>query len=248
MKYLIKPFQLIYSLYAMALFILLLLLLMPFFFIASFFGKIKGGNMLFKLCTLWADVWFTLIGIYSKTIHEAKSTEKRPCVFVANHISYLDIPMIVKVIREPVRPLGKYEMSKVPLFGFLYKNAAVMVDRSSARNRARSVRTLKQFIRFGVSIFIFPEGTFNETGQPLKSFYDGAFRIAIETQTPIQPLIFPDTIKRMHYRSVFSFTPGICRAIFLEPIEVAGMTHHDLQKLKEVVHGKMEEAVRKYRN
>ncbi|MDH7460986.1 lysophospholipid acyltransferase family protein [Chitinophagaceae bacterium 26-R-25] len=246
MKYLIKPFQLIYSLYAIALFVLLLLLLMPFFFIASFFGKIRGGNMLFKLCTLWADIWLTLIGIYSKTIHEAKSTEKRPCVFVANHISYLDIPMIVKVIREPVRPLGKYEMSKVPLFGFLYKNAAVMVDRSSARNRARSVRTLKQFIRFGISIFIFPEGTFNETGLPLKSFYDGAFRIAIETQTPIQPLIFPDTIKRLHYRSVFSFTPGICRAIFLEPIEVAGMTQHDLKKLKEVVNGKMEEAVRRY--
>ncbi|MBV4355653.1 1-acyl-sn-glycerol-3-phosphate acyltransferase [Parasegetibacter sp. MAH-26] len=242
-----KPVQLIYSLYAMALFILLLLLLMPFFFIASFFGKIRGGNMLFKLCTLWADIWLTMIGIYAKNIHEAKSTEKRPCVFVANHISYLDIPMIVKVIREPVRPLGKYEMSKVPLFGFLYRNAAVMVDRSSARNRARSVRTLKQFIRFGISIFIFPEGTFNETGQPLKAFYDGAFRIAIETQTHIQPLIFPDTIKRMHYRSVFSFTPGICRAIFLEPVEVAGMTQHDLQKLKEVVHAKMEEAVRMYR-
>lgn len=204
--------------------------------------------MLFKLCTLWADIWFTLIGIFSKTIHEAKSTEIRPCVFVANHISYLDIPMIVKVIREPVRPLGKYEMSKIPLFGFLYRNAAVMVDRSSAKNRARSVRTLKQFIRFGVSIFIFPEGTFNETETPLKSFYDGAFRIAIETQTPIQPLIFPDTVKRMHYRSVFSFTPGICRAIFLEPIEVAGMTHHDLHKLKDLVHEKMEEAVVKYRN
>ncbi|MDI3320365.1 lysophospholipid acyltransferase family protein [Pinibacter soli] len=248
MKYIIKPFQLIYSLYAMALFVVLLLLLMPFFFIASFFGRIKGGNMMFRLCTLWADIWFTLIGIYPKTIHEAKSTEKRPCVFVANHISYLDIPMIVKIIREPVRPLGKYEMSKIPLFGFLYRNAAVMVDRSSAKNRARSVRTLKQFIRFGVSIFIFPEGTFNETAQPLKSFYDGAFRIAIETQTPIQPLIFPDTVKRLHHSSVFSFTPGICRAILLESVEVAGMTHHDVSKLKEIVHAKMEEAVRRYRS
>jgi 1-acyl-sn-glycerol-3-phosphate acyltransferase len=50
----------------------------------------------------------------------------------------------------------------------------------------------------------------------------------------------------MHYRSVFSFTPGICRAIFLEPIEVAGMTHHDVSRLKEIVHAKMEEAMRRY--
>jgi 1-acyl-sn-glycerol-3-phosphate acyltransferase len=248
MKYLLKPFQLIYSLYAMVLFVVLLVVLMPFFFIASFFGKIRGGNMLFKLCTLWADIWLTMLGIYTKTIHESESKEKRPCVFVANHISYLDIPMIVKIVREPVRPLGKHEMSRIPLFGFLYRNAAVMVDRSSPKNRARSVRTLKQFIRFGISIFIFPEGTFNETGQPLKSFYDGAFRIAIETQTPIQPLIFPDTVKRMHYRSVFSFTPGVCRAIFLEPVEVAGMTHHDVSRLKEIVFVKMEEAMRRCAN
>lgn len=248
MKYILKPLQIVYVLYAIMLFVALLFLLMPFFFAASFLGKIKGGNTIFKLCSVWSDIWLTMIGIFTKTIHEAKITERRPCVFVANHISYLDIPMIVKIIREPVRPLGKYEISKIPLFGFLYRNAAVMVDRSNPQNRAKSVHTLKKFLRFGVSIFIFPEGTFNETDQLLKNFYDGAFRIAIETQAPIQPLLFPDTVKRMHHRSIFSITPGISRAIFIEPIDVTGLTQADLPVLKSLVYEKMEQCLRKYKN
>ncbi len=243
MKYILKPFRIIYCIYAFLLFFGFMFLLMPFFFLATFLGKIKGGNLIFRICTLWADVQFVLMGIFTKTIHEAKTREKRPCIFVANHISYFDIPMIVKVIREPVRPLGKYEMSKIPVFGYLYKNAVVMVNRSSPKNRAKSVLTLKKFLRFGVSVFIFPEGTFNETPNPLKAFYDGAFRIAIETQTPIQPVLFPDTIKRMHYRSIFSLTPGKCRAIFIESIEVSGLSIEDLPQLKALVYEKMEKAL-----
>ena len=76
---------------------------------------------------------------------------------------------------------------------------------------------LKSVLKKGISVFIFPEGTFNTTGQPLKAFYDGAFRIAIETQTPLLPIIFPDTVKRLHYTSVFSFQPGYIEGSFFGP-------------------------------
>ena len=49
---------------------------------------------------------------------------------------------------------------------------------------------------------VFPEGTFNMTTQPLKEFYDGAFRVAIETQTPVKPVLFLDAYSRMHYESI----------------------------------------------
>src|SRR5262249_1903799 len=145
----------------------------------------------------------------------------RQYIFVANHISYLDVPMIVKVIRQPLRALGKAELSKVPIFGFLYRRGAIMVDRSDPEKRKKSVYQLKSVLKKGISVFIFPEGTFNTGNEPMKDLYDGAFRIAIETQTPLQPVIFPDTVKRMHYRSIFSFTPGKCRAVFLDTIPVA---------------------------
>ena len=97
-------------------------------------------------------------------------------IFVSNHISYLDSAVLVKAYRQPVRPLGKVEMSKVPVFGFIYKNAIVSVDRSSAHNRAKSIRILKSIIAKGISVMVFPEGTFNMTNKPLKEFYDGAFQ------------------------------------------------------------------------
>ena len=152
--------------------------------------------------------------------------------------------MIVKTIRQPTRPLAKAEIAKVPVFGFLYRYGAIMVDRSNAENRKKSVLQLKSVLRKGISVFIFPEGTFNTTPNPLKEFYDGAFRIAIETQTPLLPVIFPDTVKRLHYSSVLSFTPGICRAIFLEPVPVDGLTIDDLPALKTKVYTIMEEELR----
>ena len=153
----------------------------------------------------------------------------------------VDVAMIVKVIRQPLRALGKAEIAKVPVFGFLYRYGAIMVERSNAENRKKSVLQLKSVLRKGISVFIFPEGTFNTTGNPLKDFYDGAFRIAIETQTPLLPVIFPDTAKRLHYSSLFSFSPGICRAIFLPPVSVEGLTAEDLPALKTKVYSIMRE-------
>lgn len=246
MKYLLLPIKGLYFLYAAIVFVALMLLVFPIVIIASFFGKIKGGNFIYRLCAFWADSWFFLTGIMHRNLFEYPHDKNQQYIFVANHISYLDIPMIVKTVRQPIRILGKVEMSKIPVFGFIYRNAAVTVDRSSAENRARSVRVLKSVIRKGISIFLFPEGTFNETHEPLRSFYDGAFRIAIETQTPIKPILFLDTYARQHYKSVFSLNPGRCRSVFLEPVPVEGLTVKDLPALKEKVFNIMAEALRKY--
>ena len=87
---------------------------------------------------------------------------------------------------------------------------------------------------------IFPEGTFNMTQLPLKDFYDGAFKIAIETNTPIKPVLILDAYDRMNYKSIFSLTPGKSRAIYLEEIPVEGLTLADTTMLKEQVSKLME--------
>lgn len=158
-----------------------MLLLFPFVVLASFLGKVKGGNIIYKICQLWADVIFVPWGIYHKNYFEAPHDNSKPYVFVFNHISYMDIPVLMKAIRKQhFRILGKAGMSKIPVFGFFYRNAVVMVDRTSAQKRATSVLQLKSVIRKNISVVIAPEGTFNMTHQPLKQFYDGAFRVAIE--------------------------------------------------------------------
>ena len=174
-------------------------------------------------------------------------TKQSNTFFVSNHISYLDSAVLVKAYRQPVRPLGKVEMSKVPIFGFIYRNAIVSVDRSSAHNRAKSLRILKSIISKGISVMVFPEGTFNMTNRPLKEFYDGAFRLAIETQTPIKPVLFLDTYSRMPYESIFAMTPGKCRIVYLEEIPVAGLSIEDVQALKQKVYARMENKLIDYK-
>ena len=247
MHFLLKPLQWIYSLYAQVIFVALMLLIFPFVIIASFFGRIKGGNMILRLCSLWADLWFPLIFIFHKKIYETPHDKKRQYMFVSNHISYLDSAVLVKAYRQPVRPLGKVEMAKMPVFGFIYRNAIVTVDRSSMQNRAESIRVLKSILSKGISVVVFPEGTFNMTDKPLKEFYDGAFRLAIETQTPIKPVLFLDTYSRMHYSSVFSMTPGKSRIVYLDEISVEGLGNADIQSLKKKVYVILEEKLLEYR-
>ena len=247
MRLLLKPLQWIYCIYALITFVAIMLVIFPFAFIASFFGRIKGGNMILRLCMLWADIWFPLIFIFPEKICESPHDKAKPYIFVSNHIAYIDSAVLVKAFRQPVRPLGKVEMSKVPVFGFIYKKAIVTVDRSSAVNRAESIRILKSIISKGISVLVFPEGTFNMTNKPLKDFYDGAFRVAIETQTPVKPVLFPDTYDRMHYKSIFSLTPGRCRIVYLEEIPVNGLKNEDVQLLKQRVHGIMEKKLIEYK-
>lgn len=246
MKYLLKPLQWIYCLYALLLFVVIMLIALPFVVAASFFGKVKGGNFIYKVCRVWALTWSYAVGIYYKEIYEQPHDKAKHYIFVGNHISYMDIPAIVVAITQPVRVLGKYEMVNYPIFGYIYKCAVILVDRRDAERRALSVRQLKAALNRNISIFIYPEGTFNITGKPLKEFYDGAFRIAIETQTPIKPILFLDTLKRLHYRSIFNLTPGICRSVFLDEVPVEGLQLTDLPSLKNKVYAIMEEGIQRY--
>ena len=234
-----------FTVYAFLVFVILMFILLPFIVIASFFGKIKGGNIIYKICSLWADIAMLCWGMYHRNHYNKTYNLNTPAIYVFNHISYMDIPILMKTFRKMhVRILGKAEMTKIPIFGFIYKNAVVAVNRTSPAHRAKSVNNLKKVLGKNISVVIAPEGTFNMTHHPLKEFYDGAFRIAIETQTPIRPVILLDAFDRMHHKSVFTMSPGKSRSIFLDEINVAGLTPGDLPLLKQKVYDIMETKLR----
>jgi 1-acyl-sn-glycerol-3-phosphate acyltransferase len=246
-KIVLFPVRLLYCLYALLVFVAVMLLILPFVAILSLQKQPGAGNRIYRVCRWWGSAWMTLIGIRHEIVYEARPASERQYIFISNHISYLDIPVIFQAItRDSIRILGKIEMARIPVFGYIYRKAVVMVDRSTAQERSRSVRELKGVLSMGVSIFIFPEGTFNETGFPLKDFYDGAFRIAIETQTPLQPILFLGTYELMHYSSILRLRPGRLTSVYLPVVEVQGMSLTELPLLKERVHRKMEEGLQKY--
>ncbi len=228
----------LYVIWSVTTFVIFFLVLFPFFILLSFF-RAWGRKAIWQLIRGWSYVWFFLIGMQARRVYRQKPVKGRNYIVVANHISYIDTPLIFRTIPFFVRPLAKKELAAIPLFGFLYKQMAVLVDRSDNASKYKSIHMLRRTLQREGSIFIFPEGTFNETGEPLKFFYDGAFRLALRTGTPILPVIFPDTIKRWHYSSFWKWSPGPNRAIFLPEVPVAGFEPNDIAGLKQKVFDQM---------
>src|SRR3954462_8134052 len=160
MKLLLKPLQWLYCIYALLMFIAIMFAVVPFVVVALLFGRIDGGNFIYKVVKAWGYTWYFLVGVRHKNIYEVPHDTSRQYIFVANHISYMDIPPVVMALSQPVRVLAKHGLSKVPVFGFIYRSATILVDRRDPVKRAESITEMKNFIGHRISIFIFPEGTF----------------------------------------------------------------------------------------
>lgn len=247
--YPIHILQFLYCIYALLVFAILTIVSVITMLFLIPFSKSKLSKRVYKICRYWAKAFLILIGVRHIEIFEDQHDFKKPHIFVANHNSYMDIPPIVQLKHQPIKPLGKFESSKIPIFGWIYRAAVIMVDRSSPDKRAKSLRNLKAALHKKVSIFIFPEGTFSMTEErPLKNFYNGAFKLAIEMQVPIQPILLVDAVDRMHYSSVFTLTPGKNRVVYLPTVKVDEYTMDDIEILKDKVYQMMDEGLRRYRN
>lgn len=153
-------------------------------------------------------------------------------IYVSNHTSFLDIPGITMAIPGQFRPLAKKELLKIPIFGWIAKSAAVIVDRSSGQSRKESMDSLKKIISMGISILIFVEGTQNRTKELLQPFKDGAFRMAIDTQQPILPMVVVGARPLMPPGTV-DMKPGTIKVIIGKEIPTDGLTGNDVTTLKE---------------
>ncbi len=239
MKRILQPF---YMLFALVTFTISLLITFPFFIIIGYKDSGKARSIIWLIVHNWAKGWMWFVGMGVKVSGHFPRGQK--FVIVANHISYIDAINLYASIPDYFRTLAKKEMVRVPIFGFVYKQVAILVDRSSPESRAKSMRLMWRQIKRECCIAVFPEGTFNQTEETMKSFYDGAFRLAIQAQTPILPLLFPDTVHRWHFSGWWKLWPGKNRAIFLEPISVEGMTLENVVELRERVKEIMSEALR----
>ncbi len=241
LRKILQPF---YTTYAITTFLTGLFINLPFFVIISIGNNIAARRAIYTIIRYWARTWLWIIGMPLK-ISGPRPPERR-YVVVANHISYLDTVVVFPGLPGYFRALGKKEFAKVPVMGFLYRQIVILVNRSSEHSRAKSMKLMWRVLKNESDILIFPEGTFNETGKPLREFYNGAFRLALVTQTPILPIIFPDTVHRWHYSGWWKMWPGRNRAIYLDPVPVAGMTIDDLPLLKQQIYEMMEAAMLKY--
>jgi 1-acyl-sn-glycerol-3-phosphate acyltransferase len=237
MKKIVNFLGKVYSVYA---------IFFPSAVVASLFGKKIGGNMMIRLSKWGADIWFFLIFIRVKRIYEAPLDKTRQYVFVSNHISFIDPAIAFKAYRQPFRTLAKIEMAKIPIMGFVYKYVTIMVDRDDPKSRIESLNHLRSVLNDKISVLIMPEGTFNKGNTPLKEFHDGPFYMAIESKTPIKPVLFLDSYRRMKHNSYLSMTPGQCRILYLNEIPVDGYSVFETRKLRDLVYQTMERKMIEY--
>lgn len=236
-----KAFAILFLIYSLLVFISAMILVFPFILISSIiFKKKQAQDIIFIFLKLWAWIFSIFCFFPVRTRGYQHKNQDKSYIYVCNHNSYLDAITVVIGISGSVKPLGKIEMVKTPLFGMIYKRVVVLIDRKNKESRARSVEELKVDLARGQSILIFPEGTMNKTEADLSDFYDGAFRLAIETQTDIAPMVILNARKLLPRANPLSVKPGLITCIFDEPVEVAGLEAENLEDLKAIVRKRME--------
>ncbi len=222
----------------------IMLLILPFILLSTWILKGKQSQ---DVCFIFIKSWawlFSFLCFFRVKIEGRELVDpKKAYIYVPNHNSYLDTVVAVMAIPKSFKPLGKIEMLKAPIFGLIYRKVVVLIDRKSAESRAKCIQDLKIELAAGQSILIFPEGTMNRTNNPLAHFYDGAFRLAIETQTPIVPLIVINARNLLSRNYPLDARPGPISVILADPIPVDGLVESDLPKLKEQVYRIMEELI-----
>ena len=181
----------------------------------------------------WMDVFLLLIGCQLRIKGRSKFRKGQTYIVTCNHNSMMDVPLSTPYIPGPNKTIAKIELSKIPLFGLIYRRGSVLVDRNSDESRRRSVEEMKSVLEHGMHMCIYPEGTRNKTGQPLKSFYDGAFKLASDTGAPIIPTILFNTSKVLPVNKTFFLWPHPIAIHFLEPVMVK--KGEDVTQLKEKV-------------
>ncbi len=186
-----------------------------------------------KVSNAWMTIFFFLIGCHMRIRGRSNFKKGQTYIVTCNHNSMMDIPLSTPFIPGPNKTIAKIELSKIPLFGLIYRRGSVLVDRKSDDSRRKSMEEMRWVLAHGMHMCIYPEGTRNKTGQPLKSFYDGAFKLASDTGTPIIPAIILNTSKVLPVNKKFLLWPHPISIYFLEPIPVT--KGEDVTNLKEKV-------------
>lgn len=196
----------------------------------------KGSAVFIRIAKLWMDVWLRLVGCPVTIKGKENFAKGRSYIVTFNHNSLLDVPLSAPYVPGANKTIAKTSFTKVPLFGWFYRKGSVLVDRNSDASRRKSFEEMKNVLKKGMHMCIYPEGTRNRTNEPLKKFYDGAFKLAVETNTAIIPTLIFNTKKAVPVNKSFFFLPHQLEMHFLPPVEVNNQT---VEQLKEKVAGIM---------
>jgi 1-acyl-sn-glycerol-3-phosphate acyltransferase len=235
----------LYSFWCYFWFLGLFLLLFPFFFI--FLQKEVWYPKAHYLNRLWGQLFFPICFIPTDFEYRSTIDWKATYVFCANHGSYLDIAVMGMLIPNFYAFIGKEAITKVPLFGYMFRKLHIAVNRESKVSSYQTILRSTEMLEKGRSIMIFPEGGIRSKNLPFMiPFKDGAFKMAIEKQVPIVPITFPYNWLILPDNSKLLFTRHVLKAVVHEPIPTIGLTMNDMETLKQQTYDVIDTELKRY--
>jgi 1-acyl-sn-glycerol-3-phosphate acyltransferase len=206
-------------------------------FIPSMFSHLykdekKGQAYFIAVSKIWMTCWLFLIACRLKVIGKEHFKKGENYVVVFNHNALLDVPLSAPFVPGGNKTIAKDSFAKVPIFGWFYKRGGVLVNRKDERSRIKSYEEMRRVLTLGMHMSIYPEGTRNRTSEPLKPFYDGAFKLAVDAKKDVVPTIIFGTKKAMPIHKKFYLLPTRLTMEFLPPISSSTI---DTKALKDKV-------------
>lgn len=226
--------------------ITLLIFMVPFLLFGYFLPDPTKTSRFISMARVWMAVYLTSIGCPLRVRGKEHFKKGENYVVVCNHNSLMDVPISSPSIPGGNKTIAKIEMAKVPVFGLLYQTGSVLVDRKSEKSRKDSYLKMRNVLEnLKLHMCIYPEGTRNQTDQPLKAFHDGAFRLSIETGKAIIPGIIFNTRKVLPASIPFYLMPHRLKIDFLPAI--APLPNETTAELRDRVRAIMEAYYVKHR-
>jgi 1-acyl-sn-glycerol-3-phosphate acyltransferase len=204
----------------------------------TFLIKEPQGVKIFKAFSkFWMTIFLYGIGCPIRIVGQENYDPQKQYVVTANHQSLMDVPLLTPFFPGPNKTIAKKSMSRIPLFGWVYTRGSVLVDRGNDTSRKKSFDAMKRVLQVEqLNMAVYPEGTRNRTGKPLKSFYDGAFRLAIDCKKDVMPVVILYTSTVLPPGKIFYLWPTEVQMHLLPSVSSASKS---LTELKEEVHHHM---------
>jgi 1-acyl-sn-glycerol-3-phosphate acyltransferase len=203
-------------------------------------GK-KGQAIFIYIAKIWMNVWLAIIGCPVKVIGKENVHKDETYIFTCNHTTLLDAPLTCPYLPGANKTIAKKSFTKIPLFGWYYAKGSVLVDRNNDISRRRGFEKMKNTLKEKIHVSIFPEGTRNRTGKPLKTFYDGAFKLSVDSKHPIIPTILYNASKAMPNNKFFYLLPYKLEMHFLPAVYPENLTTKELkEKVYQIMYQEIE--------
>jgi 1-acyl-sn-glycerol-3-phosphate acyltransferase len=221
-----RSLQSIHSVWSIFWLIVIFLFLFPFIFLCIIIKPLNRYGT--WLCNIWADLFFPIAFMPVSIDREAVLDPKASYIFVANHFSYLDVAIGMKVVRNYFSYMGKASVKKIPLLGYMFAKLHIQVERSDKNSRSKAIMRSKKALETGRSLFIMPEGGIVSEQIPnmQQPFKDGAFSMAIEAKVPIVPITLVNLYKIMPATKILW---GIPKVVVHAPVATEGKSIEDLK-------------------